>query len=42
MTNKITTKTKWFWTRQDEKEEAWLSEMANQGLHLENIQLPGL
>jgi len=41
MTNEIITKTKWFWAWQDEKEEVWLSEMANQGLHLENIQLPG-
>lgn len=41
MTNEIVTKTKWFWAWQDEKEEAWLSEMANQGLHLEDVPLPG-
>lgn len=35
------TKFKWFWAWQDEKEEAWLSEMAAQGLHLESISLPG-
>jgi hypothetical protein len=30
MTNEIITKTKWFWAWQDEKEEAWLTEMAHQ------------
>ena len=35
------TKFKWFWAWQDEKEEAWLAEMAHQGYHLENIGLPG-
>ena len=34
-------KFKWFWAWQDEKEEAWLAEMAQQGFHLENIALPG-
>jgi hypothetical protein len=41
MNNEIITKTKWFWTWQDEKEEAWLSEMANQGLHLADVPFPG-
>ena len=41
MNNEITTKTKWFWAWQDEKEETWLSEMAKQGLHLEKVTLPG-
>lgn len=41
MNTEIITKTKWFWAWQDEKEEVWLSEMAKQGLHLEDIQLPG-
>lgn len=41
MTNEIISKTKWFWAWQDEKEEAWLSEMANQGLHLNDVPLPG-
>jgi len=34
-------KNKWFWAWQDEKEEAWLSEMARGGLHLEDIPFPG-
>lgn len=34
-------KFKWFWAWQDEKEEAWLAEMAQQGYHLESIKLPG-
>lgn len=34
-------KSKWFWAWQDEKEEAWLAEMAQQGLHLETLELPG-
>jgi len=41
MTNEIITKTKWFWAWQDEKEEAWLAEMAQQGLLLEDVSLPG-
>ena len=41
MTNEIITKTKWFWAWQDEKEEAWLSEMAHQGLHLDGVPFPG-
>lgn len=32
-------KNKWFWAWQDEKEEAWLSEMAREGLHLEAVSL---
>jgi hypothetical protein len=35
-------KFKWFWAWQDEKEEAWLGEMAKHGLHLESIPFPGL
>ena len=35
------TKFKWFWAWQDEKEEAWLAEMAKEGYHLENLALPG-
>jgi len=34
-------KFKWFWAWQDEQEETWLSEMAEQGFHLERITLPG-
>ena len=33
-------KTKLFWAWQDEKEEAWLSEKAREGLHLESIPFP--
>lgn len=36
-----TTKHKWFWAWQDEKEELWLHEMAAQGLHLRAVGLPG-
>ena len=35
------TKFKWYWAWQDEKEEAWLTEMAQNGFHLESIALPG-
>lgn len=34
-------KFKWFWAWNDDKEEAWLSDMARQGLHLEHIAVPG-
>ena len=32
-------KNKWFWAWQDDKEEAWLSEMAREGLHLDTVSL---
>ena len=35
-------KTKWFWAWEDEKEEAWLSEMASEGLHLETVTFRNL
>jgi hypothetical protein len=35
-------KYKWFWAWEDEKEEAWLSEMANRGLHLKEVGFPGV
>ena len=35
-------KFKWFWAWQDENEEAWLSEMALSGYHLEKPQLLGV
>jgi len=41
MTNEIVAKTKWFWAWQDEKEETWLTEMAHQGLHLDDVPFPG-
>jgi hypothetical protein len=41
MNTEIIRKFKWFWAWQDEKEEAWLSEMAEKGFHLEKVCLPG-
>jgi hypothetical protein len=34
MNNKPTIKSKWFWHWEDDKEEAWLRQMAKDGLHL--------
>ncbi len=34
MSVKLSHKYRWFWYWEDEKEEAWLRQMANQGLHL--------
>ena len=34
-------KYKWFWAWQDEKEEAWLREMSQKGLHLVSLGFPG-
>ena len=34
MNSKPIRRTKWFWGWQDDKEEAWLQDMARQGLHL--------
>jgi hypothetical protein len=39
--NEIVKKSKWFWAWQDDKEEAWLREMARQGLHLKTPDLFG-
>jgi len=36
-----TTKFKWFWAWQDEKEETWLHTMAQEGLHLQSMGLSG-
>lgn len=35
-------KFKWIWAWQDEQEEAWLSDMARTGLHLESPIFPGI
>lgn len=35
-------KFKWFWAWDDEKEEAWLTQMAKNGHHLKSIDFPGL
>ena len=34
MSNELVRKNKWFWAWADDKEEAWLRQMARQGLHL--------
>jgi hypothetical protein len=34
MNEKLIHKSKWFWHWEDDKEEAWLEQMARQGLHL--------
>jgi len=39
MNKTLVSKFKWFWIWQDDKEEAWLGEMSQQGLHLKT---PGL
>jgi hypothetical protein len=36
MNETLVKKIKWFWAWQDVKEEAWLEEMARQGLHLKS------
>ena len=35
-------KFKWFWAWQDEKEESWLSSMAQEGWHLKGLGFPGM
>lgn len=35
------TKFKWFWAWDDEKEEAWLSNMSKEGWHLKELGFPG-
>ena len=37
MNTEIVRKFRWFWAWQDEKEEAWLSKMARDGLHLQTV-----
>jgi hypothetical protein len=32
---------RWFWAWDDEKEEAWLSEMAQKGWHFQSAAMPG-
>lgn len=41
MESQIVKKTKWFWAWNDDKEEAWLSQMARTGLHLQSFGIPG-
>lgn len=40
MQSKTITKFKVFWAWQDEREEAWLTEMASQGWHLKELSFP--
>ena len=40
MEKQKTTKFKWFWAWEDEKEEKWLEAMSENGWHLENPGLP--
>jgi len=40
MESKMIKKVKWFWGWADEKEEAWLGEMAQQGWHLRRLVFP--
>lgn len=41
MKTKKIQKFKWFWAWNDEKEEAWLGQMASEGFHLIGLGLPG-
>jgi hypothetical protein len=41
MTATTIRKFRWFWAWDDEKEENWLREMSNQGMHLQNVGFPG-
>jgi hypothetical protein len=41
MENQIVNKFKWFWAWNDDKEEAWLNQMARIGLHLQSFGFPG-
>ena len=41
MNDTLVKKFKWFWYWQDDKEEAWLGEMARQGLHLQKMNSLG-
>ena len=41
MSDALVKKFKWFWYWQDDKEEAWLGEMARQGLHLQKMNTFG-
>lgn len=34
-------KFRWFWAWEDEKEEAWLRELAQKGWHFKSVSLPG-
>lgn len=37
--NETLTVFKWFWSDQDQEQEAWLGEMAQRGLHLQDVEL---
>lgn len=40
MANNTMRKVKWFWSWQDEREEAWLAALARQGWHLSALPFP--
>jgi uncharacterized membrane protein (DUF485 family) len=41
MSTELIKKSKWFWHWEDDKEEAWLREMARQGMHLQRVDYFG-
>jgi hypothetical protein len=41
MNKKTMRKNKWFWAWNDDKEKAWLGQMASEGWHLVSLGLPG-
>ncbi|HNT75424.1 MAG TPA: DUF2812 domain-containing protein [Anaerolineae bacterium] len=41
MTENTIRKFKWFWAWQDDKEEAWLTQMSREGWHLASLGFPG-
>lgn len=41
MSETLVVRFKWFWIWQDDKEEAWLTEMSRRGLHLKSLGLFG-
>ena len=41
MDAKTLTKHKWFWAWNDDREEAWLGRMAQEGWHLSSLGMPG-
>jgi hypothetical protein len=41
MKETFVTQFKWFWAWQDDRQEAWLEEMSQKGLHLRNIKAFG-
>jgi hypothetical protein len=42
MTEIKTHKIRWFWVWDDDREENWLRDMSNRGLHLQSARFPGI